>query len=70
MFENFSWIYFFLILLFLLVLIFLPVYGLKDRWKRYKTASQRVILEDALKFIFDQEQQGHSVGVDALTGKN
>ena len=69
MFENFSWIMFFLILLLLFVLFFFPEFGLKDRWKRYRTASQRVLLEDALKFIFDQEQQGHAVGVDALVGK-
>ncbi len=69
MFENFSWIMFFLVFLFGFVLFFFPEYGLKDRWKRYRTASQRVLLEDALKFIFDQEQQSHAVGVDALVGK-
>jgi len=69
MFENFSWILFFLILLLLLVLVFFPVYGLIDRWRRYKIANKRVLLEDALKYIFDQEQQGHTVGVDALSGK-
>lgn len=69
MFENFSWILVFLILLLLFVVVFFPEYGFRDRWKRYKTANQRVLLEDALKFIFDQEQQGHAVGVDALVGK-
>ncbi|HSM25663.1 MAG TPA: metal-dependent transcriptional regulator, partial [Anaerolineaceae bacterium] len=69
MFENFSWIFFFLIILFLFVVVFIPVYGLKDRWQRYKIANKRVLLEDALKYIFDQEQQGHTVGVDALSGK-
>jgi DtxR family Mn-dependent transcriptional regulator len=69
MFDNFSWIIFFLALLLLLIVIFFPKFGLKDRWKQYKQANQRVLLEDALKYIFDQEQQGHSVGVDALIGK-
>ncbi len=69
MFENFSWILFFLVLLFLLIVFFLPKFGLKARWQQYKQANARVLLEDALKYIFDQEQQGHPVGVDALIGK-
>ncbi len=69
MFENFSWIIFFLVLLLLFVVVFFPEYGVKDRWKQNKAANRRVLLEDALKFIFDQEQQGHTVGVDALNGK-
>ena len=69
MFENFPWLWFFLVLLFLVVAIFYPKYGLKARWQHYMMASQRVLLEDALKYIFDQEQQGHPVVVDALVGK-
>lgn len=69
MFENFPWLLLPLVLIFLLIVIFYPKFGFKDRWKHYKQASQRVLLEDALKYIFDQEQQGHSIGVDALIGK-
>jgi DtxR family Mn-dependent transcriptional regulator len=69
MFENFSWIMYLLILLLLFVLFFFPKYGLRDRWKGYNKSTQKALLEDALKYIFDQEQQGQAVGMDALSGK-
>jgi DtxR family Mn-dependent transcriptional regulator len=50
------------------IVVFLPRYGLLTRWQHYQKSVEREALEDALKYIFDQEQQGHYVHIDALRG--
>lgn len=52
----------------LLGILFFPKYGVLDRWRHYHKSLQREKLEDALKYIFNQEQAGHYVNRDSLKG--
>ena len=66
---NLTWIIILIGFLLLLLLFFFPKIGLVNRWKQYRKSNERERLEDALKYIFDMEQQGQPVNVDALVGK-
>ncbi len=66
--DGSTWIVIIIVLLVAIAAIFLPRYGGLTRWRHYQKSVQREIIEDALKYIFDQEQQGHYVHLDALRG--
>ncbi|MAT40883.1 MAG: hypothetical protein CL609_00980 [Anaerolineaceae bacterium] len=66
--EGSFWILLILLVVFIVAVFFLPRYGILSRWQHYQKSVEREALEDALKYIFDQEQQGHYVHQDALRG--
>lgn len=65
---SFSWLLVTLSVLLFFVLFVFPKYGILDRWKTIRATMQREYLEDALKYIFNHEQQGHYINVDSLNG--
>lgn len=52
----------------LLLLVFMPRYGLRQRWLRWRKAREREQMEDALKHLFDREQQGRRASPESLSG--
>jgi len=66
--EGSLWILLIILIAAAAIAVFLPRYGLLTRWQHYQKSVEREALEDALKYIFDQEQQGHYVHPDALRG--
>jgi DtxR family Mn-dependent transcriptional regulator len=52
----------------LLILIFLPRFGLLARLKIWRAARQREQVEDALKYLLDCEQEGQHAAPAALAG--
>jgi DtxR family Mn-dependent transcriptional regulator len=66
--EGSVWILLILLTAAAAAVVFFPRYGLLSRWRHYRSSVEREALEDALKYIFDQEQQGHYVHHDALRG--
>ncbi len=50
------------------VFVFFPNGGLAGRWKRWRQAVQRQQVEDALKYLFNELQEGRSVSSDAIGG--
>jgi DtxR family Mn-dependent transcriptional regulator len=57
------------LLLLLLVIFFIPNYGILTRIKLYRKNRKREVLEDTLKFLFNQQQSGRSASLEALEGK-
>ncbi len=51
-----------------LALLFWPRGGLLGLWSRWRTANRRVLLEDALKFVYDCEYKKIAFGLDSLSG--
>lgn len=51
-----------------LALFFLPKYGLTARWKRASRGMQRVLIEDALKHIFDCEYKNIHCTTESIAG--
>lgn len=57
--ETFPWyLWFILAALLLAALAWVPRYGLVARWRARKLVDQRQLLEDALKLIFNLQQEG------------
>ncbi len=54
-------------LLLVLGVVFWPVRGLQ-RWRAWRRVAQRQRVEDALKFLFDREQEGRRASPEALAG--
>lgn len=52
----------------ILLLVFMPRYGLRQRWLRWRKAREREQMEDALKHLFDREQQGRRASPESLSG--
>jgi len=52
----------------LLAALFWPKSGLVRRWKTWRTALQRQQIEDALKYVFNLQQEEQDPSVDALSG--
>jgi DtxR family Mn-dependent transcriptional regulator len=52
----------------LLALILWPGSGLVARWRLWRSAVQRQRVEDALKYMFDLQQEGYPASIDALRG--
>lgn len=52
----------------LLLAIFWPARGILARIQRWRLEAQRRQTEDALKYIFNQQQENHSTSIDALSG--
>ncbi len=46
--------------------VFLPRYGLRSRWLHWQKAYEREQVEDALKHLFDREQQGRYATIETL----
>ena len=67
--DEVNWILIIVFTLLVFVVLFFPKIGLWERWRQYKKSQKKELLEDALKYIFDQEQQGHYVNTDSLQGK-
>lgn len=53
---------------FLLMAIIWPKRGLLARWKIWRVAVARQQVEDALKYLFNQQQEGRYPSADALSG--
>ncbi|RCK74862.1 MAG: Mn-dependent transcriptional regulator MntR [Anaerolineae bacterium] len=49
-----------------LIYLFFPTYGGLARYKKWQEKRQRELVEDALKYLLDQEQQGHHSTVQSL----
>jgi DtxR family Mn-dependent transcriptional regulator len=52
-----------------LIILLLPGRGIISRIKTVRQNQKRELLEDTLKFIFNQQQSGRSASVEALEGK-
>jgi DtxR family Mn-dependent transcriptional regulator len=65
-FEFWSWA---VLTLALLTLLFLPRQGFLAHWKEYRKAQQKEKLEDALKYMFDQQQIGITLTLQQLAGE-
>jgi DtxR family Mn-dependent transcriptional regulator len=52
----------------LLVIVFIPRYGLLALYKGWRSAREREQLEDALKHLLDREQQGRHASPESLAG--
>jgi DtxR family Mn-dependent transcriptional regulator len=53
---------------FLLTAIFWPNRGILARWRTWRMAVARQQVEDALKYLFNQQQEGRNSSADALSG--
>jgi DtxR family Mn-dependent transcriptional regulator len=60
-----NWIWFTAILL---LIVFIPRYGLLVLYKSWKSAREREQVEDALKHLLDREQQGRHASPESLGG--
>lgn len=56
------------IIILFLVLLFLPKKGIIDRMKRVRTLNKRMLIEDALKYIFDCEYKKNHCEVNGIAG--
>ncbi len=62
------WLFVFLFLL-LILIFFIPKNGILARIKIYRQNRKREVLEDTLKFLFNQQQSGRTTSIEALEGK-
>ena len=60
-----NWIW---LIVFLLVILFIPRYGLLALYKDWRSAQEREQLEDALKHLLDREGQGRHASPESLAG--
>ena len=60
-----NWIW---LIIFLLVILFIPRYGLLTLYKDWRSAREREQLEDALKHLLDREGQGRHASPESLAG--
>lgn len=60
-----NWIW---LIVVLLVIVFIPRYGLLALYKDWRSAREREQLEDALKHLLDREQQGRHASPESLAG--
>jgi len=60
-----NWIW---LIVILLVIVFIPRYGLLALYKDWRSAREREQLEDALKHLLDREQQGRHASPESLAG--
>jgi DtxR family Mn-dependent transcriptional regulator len=51
-----------------LLAVFWPRIGLAARWRKWRLAVERQQIEDALKYIFNLQQENQSATIDALSG--
>ena len=51
-----------------LLVLFWPARGLVWRWQRARHASEKVLIEDALKHVFDSEYKGRLANLQSLSG--
>ncbi len=51
-----------------LLVVFLPRYGLLERYRAWQAIRQREQVEDALKHLLDREQQGRHASPESLAG--
>ena len=56
------------LILVLILLIVWPGIGLLSRWKSWRSALRRQKIEDALKYIFNLQQEDQAPTIDALSG--
>jgi DtxR family Mn-dependent transcriptional regulator len=56
------------VLLLLAAWFFWPGVGLLAGWRNWRTAQERRRVEDALKYLFSRQQEGHGTSIDALNG--
>lgn len=52
----------------LFLAVFLPRYGLRAWFQKWRQSRQREQVEDALKFLLDREQEGRHASLEALAG--
>ncbi len=57
-----------LLILGIIIWVFWPKKGLLSRWTRSSMNAQRVLLEDALKFVFDCEYKNIPCGLNSIAG--
>ncbi|MFZ5807720.1 MAG: iron dependent repressor, metal binding and dimerization domain protein [Chloroflexota bacterium] len=53
----------------ILILLFLPRYGVRARLQNWRRKRQREWVEDALKVLIDREQQGRHASLDSLAAE-
>jgi DtxR family Mn-dependent transcriptional regulator len=56
------------LLMAIIVLYFLPRYGVRSLWKRTQSGMKRVLIEDALKHIYDCEYRNISCTTESIAG--
>ncbi|MFA7419513.1 MAG: metal-dependent transcriptional regulator [Melioribacteraceae bacterium] len=61
-------LFFFFSALLILVILFFPGKGLLSRWKKIKSQTGRVLIEDALKHLYDCEFKNLDCSLNSLTG--
>ncbi|MFC2093283.1 DtxR family transcriptional regulator [Bacteroidota bacterium] len=67
--ENISYIYIILFLfLIILLLLFLPRLGLVHLWRKSKETSNRILVENALKHIYDCEYKKLTSSIKSIAG--
>lgn len=52
----------------LAAVLFWPTWGVADRWRRARAASERVRIEDALKHLWDAEYRQQPASLESLAG--
>jgi DtxR family Mn-dependent transcriptional regulator len=52
----------------MVLIVFLPRFGLLSRYRIWQKARQRELVEDALKHLLDREQQGRHASPESLAG--
>jgi DtxR family Mn-dependent transcriptional regulator len=67
--DNLNFLLFSILTVVLLIILFLPKRGILAQVKGYRQNQKRELLEDTLKFIFNQQQSGRTASVEALEGK-
>ncbi len=55
-----------IVVVLILVIFFLPVYGGWARFQSWRAKRQRELVEDALKYLIDREQQGRHTSTETL----
>jgi len=66
---NLNFLLFSILTVVFLIILFLPKRGIIAQVKAYRQNQKRELLEDTLKFIFNQQQSGRTVSLEALEGK-
>lgn len=59
---------FLLLVLFVIVFVYYPQKGFKDRWKTNKKIKEKVLIEDALKHIYDCEYNSTDCTLNSIMG--
>jgi len=61
-----TWLFLFIVVAITLAMLSWPDKGLAARWKRWRAAAEREMVEDALKVLLDHQSETVAASPDAL----